>query len=316
MSSTRPGVLLLGFGGPEAGCCQRRPDCGAAPGCEAPCFVRRILGDDPAQEPRVAEVVEHYRHFGGFSPYNDLARQQAAAVRLELARRGRDLPATLGLRHWRPWTSDGAAALRTAGADAAVSVVLAPHRTKRSWDDYLADAAPALANAGLKDLGAVPPCGLAPGFIAAIQGRIREAASDWALSDAALLMTAHAIPVPAERSSPYRSEIAATAAAVANGLGFATVATGFQSAPSDSRVPWSSPLVADELTRLAAAGHRRVILCPIGFLVDHMEVLYDLDVEATQHALRLGLEVRRARCVNDHPAFISNLADDILAHLG
>jgi ferrochelatase len=109
------GLLILGFGGPTPGCCQRRPACAKTPGCEAECFVAGVLGDNPARAARIAEVAGHYHHFGGFSPYNELTERQAAALQAELLRRGRRLHIACGYRHWRPWAVDALRALGELG---------------------------------------------------------------------------------------------------------------------------------------------------------------------------------------------------------
>lgn len=299
------GVLLAAFGGPQPGCCGRRTDCARGPGCEAPCFVSGILGDDPAQAGRVAEVVSHYRHFGGYSPYNRLAAAQADALRGELARRGRRVQLELGFRHWTPWI--GEACQRLADCERVVGVVLAPHAAARSTDLYRT-AAP---RADIRWAGSFH---LHPGLAQATADRLRQATLGWSagrLNRAALLFTAHAIPQPAEVASGYRGLVAASAALAATAFGKPEHGVAYQSAPATSRVPWSTPAVSDALAALRDAGHEDVLLQPLGFLVDHIEVIYDLDVEAQYTAARLGLRLTRAATVGDHPAFIGALADTV-----
>jgi len=304
------GVLLAAFGGPQAGCCGRRADCARGPGCEAPCFVAGILGDDPAQAGRVAEVVAHYRHFGGQSPYNRLAAAQADALREELVRRGRRIQLELGFRHWTPWIKQ--ACERLAGCTRVAGLVLAPHAAGRSTDLYRSAATrPDICWTGMWHDH--------PGMARAVADRLRQATLGWdasRLERAALLFTAHAIPQPAERASGYRELVAASASLAATTFGHPAHHIAYQSAPGDSRVPWSTPSVAEALATLHAAGHEDVLLQPIGFVIDHIEVIYDLDVEAQQTAARLGLRLTRAATVGDHPAFIGALADaveDVLA---
>ncbi len=304
------GVLVAGFGGPQAGCCGRRSDCDRAPGCEATCFVSGILNDDPAQAGRIAEVVSHYRHFGGYSPYNRLAAAQADALRAELVRRGRRVRLELGFRHWSPWI--GQACERLADCTRIVGLILAPHAAGRSTDLYRSAAARA-------DIRWAGPYHAHPGLAAAVADRLRQATLGWGaerLDRAALLFTAHAIPQPAERASGYRELVAASAALAATAFGKPTHRIVYQSAPVDRRVPWSAPQISEMLAELRAAGVEDVLLQPIGFLVDHIEVLYDLDVDAQLTAARLGLRLTRAATVGDHPAFIAGLADTVEEALG
>lgn len=299
------GLLIAAFGGPQPGCCGRRSECPKGPGCEATCFVSGILNDDPAQTSRIAEVVAHYRHFGGFSPYNRLAAAQADALRGELARRGRQMQVELGFRHWNPWIRE--ACDRLQGCDRVVGLVLAPHAAARSTDLYRS-AAPR------EDIRWSGSFHDHPGLATATADRLRQATLGWSqqrLDRAALLFTAHAIPQPAERASGYRDLVALSARLAAEAFGKPDHQLAFQSAPATSRIPWSSPQVSQALADLRHLDHEDIVIQPIGFLVDHMEVLYDLDVEAQLQADRLGLRLTRAATVGDHPAFIAALADTV-----
>ena len=307
-------VLLCGFGGPTPGCCGRRSDCPQKDdGFEATCFVRKILGDDPQQEERVQEVVAHYRHFGGYSPYNERSEAQRLALEAELARRGTALRVELGFRNWPPWYEQGLATLHAAGCRNTLLSILAPHQGKRSWDDYIDEATAARAGMpqGPAIIGVAEPIYQHPGFIAALADRVRRAAQQLSGDDWALVMTAHAIPQPAERGV-YRPQVERSAELLRQHFPDHPWRLGFQSAPSSSRIPWSQPVVEDCLSELNTEGISRVVVIAIGFLVDHIEVRYDLDVELAEHAQQLGLEYQRAGCVDNHPLFISALADRIL----
>ncbi|MEK7413634.1 MAG: ferrochelatase [Planctomycetota bacterium] len=306
------GVLIAGFGGPTPGCCERLSVCDRKPGCEATCFVSGILGDDPAQAARVAAVAAHYQDVGGgFSPYNALAATQADALRSELRRRGRDVVVALGFRHWSPWIADACTTL--SGCQRTVGLMLAVHATGRTADAYR--AACTIPNitwtASLHDH---------PGMATAVAERLRAATIGWSadrLQRATLVFTAHAIPQPAERASGYREQVAVSATLAAQAFGKPEHRIAYQSAPPPGRVPWSTPQIGDMLNELAASGVKDVLLQPIGFLIDHMEVIYDLDVESQQQAKRLGLCLTRAATVGDHPAFIAAMAERIeQAHLG
>jgi ferrochelatase len=314
------GLLLLGFGGPTPGCCGRRAVCSKTAGCEAECFVAGILGDNPARMGRIHEVVHHYQATGGgFSPYNALTGQQATALAAELARQGAAMPVAMGFRHWTPWTRDGLAELQAKGCRRVGLLVMAPHQSSVSWDWYLkhaAEAADAIGDSAPELAAVVPPWWTLPGFIAGCAARIREATAGWdaaRFAAAELIFTAHAIPQPVETTSPYRQQFAETAALIAAALGHPQHRIAFQSQPSDSRVPWSAPTIESAIDAAKDAGATEVVVQACGFLVDHTEVLFDLDVEAKDHAAGLGLAFTRARCVHDHPEFIAGLAAAILA---
>ena len=315
----RDGLLLLGFGGPTPGCCGRRATCPRTPGCEAECFVAGILGDNPARVARVNEVASHYHDFGGFSPYNQLTAAQAEALGAELARRGRNVPIACGYRHWTPWTKDALAELGRQGCTRVLALIMAPHQSSVSWDWYLKHAAEAVEalGAGAPALvGVVEPWWNRPGFIAALAGRVREATVGWSperFAAAELIFTAHAIPEPVARTSRYCQQFAETAHLVAEALGHPRHTVAYQSGPGDSRIAWTGPDIVPVVQAAHAAGARDLVVQAAGFLVDHTEVLYDLDVEARGEAARLGVGFTRAACVHDHPAFIAMLADGVEA---
>jgi len=319
------GLLLLGFGGPTPGCCGRRATCPKTPGCEAECFVAGILGDNPARMGRISEVVHHYQETGGgFSPYHQLTARQAAALAEALAARGVTIPVALGFRHWTPWTKDGLMQLQAAGCRKVGLLIMAPHQSTVSWDWYLkhaAEAAEALGTgnpeANVPDhVAGVAPWWTMPGFSAANAAVLRAVTTGWSAerrAAATLIFTAHAIPQPVEITSPYRQQFSDSARLVAAAFGHPTHQIAFQSQPTDSRIPWSAPTIESAIDAAHAAGATDVIVQAIGFLVDHTEVLFDLDVETRARCAGLGLTYTRARCVHDHPDFINGLADAVVA---
>lgn len=314
------GLLLLGFGGPTPGCCGRRTTCPKTAGCEAECFVAGILGDNPARMGRIGEVVHHYQATGsGFSPFNELTQHQAHALAAALAERGLRIPVAMGFRHWKPWTRDGLAELQAAGCRQVGLLILAPHQSSVSWDWYLkhaAEAADAIGASAPELVAVVPPWWTLPGYITGNAAELRAATAGWGaerLAAAELIFTAHAIPQPVESTSPYRAQFAESARLVAESFGHPAHRIAFQSQPSDSRVAWSAPTIESVVDAAHAAGARDVLVQAIGFLVDHTEVLYDLDVETRARAQQHGMGYTRARCVHDHPAFIAGLADAVMA---
>ncbi|MBI3724609.1 ferrochelatase [bacterium] len=313
-------VLLVAFGGPTPGCCKERDPC---PG-EAYCFVHGILGTSPAREKRVREVAAHYKELGGFSPMNDLTLAQARELERALASRGLALPVVCGMRHWRPLVRDALAELASRGLSRPLAVIMAPHQSTVSWDWYVKVAGEAEDELGASSpriAGYLDPWFREEGFVRANAERVREATAGWDRSRfqaCGLVFTAHAIPKPVERTSPYVRQLGESAAAVARLLEKPAHEIAFQSQPGEggSSIPWSSPDVSETIEKLAREGKRDVVLCPIGFLCDHVEVLYDLDVAARGTACEHGLGYFRAGTVGSHPSFLGMLADRIAARVG
>lgn len=318
MSET--GLLLLAFGGPTPGCCGRRATCSKAPGYEAECFVSGVLGDQPGKAHRIATITAHYHQLGGFSPFNDLTLRQVSALRGELARRGRALPVACGFRHWPPWIGAALAELAAAGCRRVVPVVLSPFPTRSVGDAYLNAAAQTMEQvANAPELAApAAPFWNRPGFVTALADRVHATVADWPaerFAAAGLVFTAHAIPKRAEKTSPYRPAFAETARQVAAAMGHPDHLLAFQSQPDDGGA-WSEPTIKQVIEDAHRAGKRELVVQAVGFLVDHVEVLYDLDHEAAALAAGLGLGFHRAPCVGDHPAFIGTLADLVEEAIG
>ncbi len=303
-------LLLVGFGGPTPGCCQRHDSC---PG-EAYCFVEGIVGDAPSHAPRVKAVANHYIKLGGFSPFNELTFKQADALGAALKKRGGDLPIYVGMRNWTPYLHETLEKMSEQRHRNILAIIMSAYRSKASWERYQNDVIAAVETVGasalniryLEDLWH-----LRPGFINAIAERIRMACNDISESrfgKTALIFTAHAIPEVAARTSPYIKQFRQTASAVAEVLG-TDFDIAYQSAPDNPTVPWTGPDINDLIQKKKAAGVQDVIVSPIGFLCDHVEVLYDLDLEARATAEACGMNFIRAGTVGEHPEFINMLAD-------
>jgi ferrochelatase len=312
-------LLIVGFGGPTPGCCNRFSSC---PG-EAYCFVSGIFGDNPARKTRVEEVVEHYKALGGFSRFNEITEAQAAAVGDELKRRGIELSISVGYDHWMPHIADKVAEMASSGAREFITLVMAPHQSSVSWDGYLRrvgeglDALP--EDKRPRWAGVCEPMWNKPGFIEALGDRIQQAAgklgADLSDSSTGLVLSAHAVPMPIVHTSKYVDQIKETARLVADRVHSNNWIVGYQSAPTDSRIEWTKPYLEQAIDQLKESGARKVVAAPIGFLCDNVEVLYDLGVEGGAHAEKLELPFAAAEAVNTHPAFIRMLADNVEAAL-
>lgn len=298
-------VLLIGFGGPD-GMDDVRP------------FLANVLRGRAVPAERIEEVVQHYAQIGGRSPLTALTRRQADALATALAAAGRALPVYVGMRNWHPFLADTLAAMARAGHRRAVGIILAAQQNDASWGRYQRDVAAARAAVG----DAAPQVDFAPNwhahplFIDAVADCARAALATLPPArrrGVQLVCTAHSIPVALAAGAPYEAQLAVGAALVAERLGFAHHRLAYQSRSGSPREPWLEPDVATVLREEAARGTREVVVVPLGFVCDHVEVLYDLDVEARQVAADLGLGFTRAAAVNDHPSFIRMLAAVVAA---
>ncbi len=299
-------IILLGFGGPT------KPH-------QIMPFLRITTRGRGIPRERLEEVEHHYQELGGGSPYNALTFKQAVALKRKLRDEyGVKLPVYVGMRNWHPFMHRVVRCMNKAGRKKAVTFSLAAHRSSSSGDRYRQD----LAKAVEMNWGRSPEFVHIgedwyddPLFLEANAARIEEATGyargQWPV-DVPVVFTAHSIPVPAARAAPYVQDIKASCQGVAALLGTENWVLAWQSKSGDGRVPWLDPDINDVLRELSAKGVKEVVVQPIGFLHDHVEVLFDLDTEARETAAELGLKFHRAGTVGDHPAFIEMLARKVL----
>ena len=318
MTQTTTELLLVAFGGPTPGCCERYETC---PG-EADCFVSGIFGHNEARRDRIAEVVAHYQELGGYSDFNAYTEQQAEALSAELARRGQPMRVRCGYHHWNPYVRDVIAEMTEDGVTDLVALIMAPHQSSVSWDLYLRIVGEGIQQAGEQAprvVGVIDPWWNMAGFIDALAARIDAAAeamaADLNAPETGLLLTAHAIPQPVSRTAPYCKQVEETAALVAQHLGVETYTVAYQSQPSVSTIPWTGPSVEESIAAFAEAGKTKIVSAAIGFLCDNIEVKYDLGIEGQRSAEAHGIAFTRAESVHSHPAFIRLLADQVEAKL-
>lgn len=297
MESAFDAVMLIGFGGPT------RPD-------EVRPFLDNILRGRPVGPARIEEVVAHYDRIGGRSPYNELTLRQAAALGRELAGAGTALAVVVGMRNWSPYIFETLADLDRAGGRRVLGFIMSAFQCEASWERYQEAVAEARACVGRScpEVEYVAPWSGDPLFIEAAAARIADAAAvltPGARRDAQLIFTAHSIPVAMAAKSPYVDQATDAARRVAATLAIENWTLAFQSRSGDPREPWLEPDIRDALRAIRS---RDAVVMPLGFLCDHVEVLYDLDIEAAEVARAAGVRMIRAATVGDHPAFIRMMA--------
>lgn len=282
-------VLLMAYGSP-ASADDIRP------------YLEDIREGRPVSDAAVAELTERYRRIGGRSPLDEITERQRAALERELG-----LPVYVGMKHWRPRISEAVDAALEHGAERIVGVVLAPHYSTLSIAGYLERLEAALD--GRADLRFVESWHDLQPLIDVLADRVGG-------TDAHVVFTAHSLP---ERilaaDDPYRDQLLETSRLVAERAGLERWSFAFQSA-SPTGEPWLRPDILEELDNLYERGVRSVLVCPVGFVSDHLEILWDLDVQARERAAELGLELDRIESLNDDPAFIRTLAQLVRSTLG
>lgn len=293
-------VLFVGFGAP------RKVE-------DVMPFLRLVVRGRGVPAERLAEVAHHYELIGG-SPYNALAYRQAVALKRRLRDEyGIPLPVYTGMRNWHPFLHDVVRSMNLRGRKRAAGVILASHRTSTSLERYRLDVTRAVQmNGGLgPEVEYLGPWFDDPLFLEANAARVEEATGwrrgEWP-AGVPVIFTAHSIPESMAAGSPYIEDLNASCSGVASILGLAEWSLVYQSRSGDGRVPWLEPDINDVIRELAGRGAREVVVQPIGFLHDHVEVLFDLDVEAQATAREAGISLHRAGTVGDHPAFIDMLA--------
>ncbi len=256
-------------------------------------YLEDIREGRPVSDEAVEELTARYRGIGGRSPLDEITERQRAALERELG-----IPVHVGMKHWRPRIAEAVEAARAGGAEVLVGVVLAPHYSALSIAGYRERLE---AAAGGMELRFVESWHDHGPYLDVLADRVRGA-------DAHVVFTAHSLP---ERilamGDPYRDQLLETSRLIAERAGIDRWSFAFQSASATGEA-WLGPDILEELDALFARGVRKVLVAPIGFVSDHLEILWDLDIEARERAAELGLELDRIESLNDDPAFIRALA--------
>jgi protoporphyrin/coproporphyrin ferrochelatase len=278
----KPAVVLMAYGSPSDQA-DIRP------------YLEDIRSGRPVSDEAVEELTERYRRIGGRSPLDDVTERQRAVLERELG-----IPVLVGMKHWRPRIGEAVERALAGGADAIVGLVLAPHYSRLSIDGYRERLEEALD--GRADVRFVESWHTHEPYLAVLADRVRG-------TDAHVVFTAHSLParILAE-GDPYRDQLLETSQLVAEQAGLDSWSFAFQSASATGE-PWLGPDILEELDRLHGRGVEHVFVCPIGFVSDHLEILWDIDVEASERAAELGLQLERIESLNDDPAFVRGLAE-------
>jgi len=309
-------ILLASFGGPEG-----QDD--VIP------FLRNVTRGRGIPEERLEEVAHHYRAFGGISPINEQNRRLKVALETELARRGIDLPVLWGNRNWAPYLSDALSEANERGLTKLIAIGTSAYSSYSSCRQYREDYANALETTGLAgviEIDKVRQFFDHPGFVEPFIEGVRAGLADVVASgiapaDTRVLFSTHSIPLAdAEKSGPdggaYQAQHLAVAEVVMAAVTGRVAEIGwdlvYQSRSGPPTQPWLGPDVNDRIRELAAAGTKAVVIVPLGFVSDHMEVKWDLDTEAMETATELGLFAVRVPTPGVHPAYVSGLVDLVL----
>lgn len=304
-------VLIIGFGGPTD------------PKMIRP-FLDNVLRGRPVPKERYEQVVRQYEMIGGYSPYNENTFRQAKALGKQLNSSALPVSIYVGFRNWDPTMKDALQKMADEGRQSAVGFILAAHRSEASLGRYQQEIEEAREQVGPKapEVTYTKAWFDHPLFLDAVAARVREVLPKEALPPdsnqgekkgevvrSALIFTAHSLPQSLADRSPYVEDIRASAQGVAARLGITDWSLAYQSRSGNPRDPWLEPDINVRIRQKAEEGYRQVVLVPIGFLCDHVEVLFDLDHQAQNTAQEVGLKFLRAPTVGDHPKFIEMMAE-------
>ena len=289
------GVLVMAYGGPN------NLD-------EVEPYLLDVRGYRPTSPEIIHEVRERYREIGGRSPILEQTQFQADALESALNKNGNEFKAFVGMRHWHPFIKDVLAEMSRQGIEQAVSVVMAPHSSRMSIGAYYQRLDE--ANSPI-EFARIENWHLQPGYIQALANRVCDTLERFpaeARADVPVIFTAHSLPEKIlEWNDPYPVQLHETVSAVIKKLGSQPHEFAYQSAAISS-IPWLGPDAGNVIERLASEGKKQILLCPIGFVCEHVEILYDIDIVYQNLAKSLGVRLERIEMLNTAPEMIDGLA--------
>jgi len=292
------GVLVMAYGGPNA------LD-------EVEPYLMDVRGGRLTAPEIIHEVRERYRAIGGRSPILERTQAQAAALVAALNHNGQTFKTFVGMRHWRPYIKEALAEMATAGITRAVGLVMAPHYSRMSVGAYFKKVDEAQSPIEIACIERWP---LLPGYLDALADRVRAALEKFPAvvrATVPIIFTAHSLPQRIlEWNDPYPDELRATVAAVMERLGPHLHMFAFQSAAMTPD-PWLGPDAGEVIARLAREGHKHVLIAPVGFVCEHVEILYDVDIVFKRQAESLGVKLERIEMLNTAPRMMAGLAEQV-----
>lgn len=300
---TKKGVLILAYGSPES-----------VDGME--CYLSDIRGGRPMSNEFVEEFRHRYSLIGGKSPLTELTFEQARQTGAELQRRGFDWPVYVGMRHWSPWIKDTVVQMHLNGIEEAAVIVMAPHYSRMSIGKYWDKVNEAQSSLGSSiNFSMVHSWYQQPKFLQAVENHVRvgfEKFEPEVRDKVKLVFTAHSLPARLlNMGDPYDNELKDNAKIVAERLGDVDWMFSYQSA-AETGEPWLGPQIEEVVVDLADQGYQYMLVAPIGFVCDHVEILYDIDIEAKQLADERGVQLERIESMNASPLFIEAVVEAIL----
>lgn len=307
LKPTYDAILVVSFGGPEG------PD-------DVLPFLENVLRGKNVPRERMLEVAEHYYHFGGRSPINEQNRALIAALEAELKAHGPHLPIYWGNRNWHPLLPDTVQKMERDGVKRALAFVTSAYGSYSGCRQYLEDIERARLTVG-EGSPVIDKIRLFynhPIFVDIMRDRVQTALQEFPAerrSRIPILFTAHSVPVSMAQASPYEEQLRETCRLVSEGVGREEFRLVYQSRSGPPSQPWLEPDVCEAIRELHDAGGRELIVVPIGFLSDHMEVLYDLDTEARNLCRELGMTMVRAGTASGHPQFAAMVRELIVERL-
>lgn len=296
---TKKAVLIMAYGTPGSVDRMR-------------CYLADIRGGRPMSEEFVEEFKHRYELIGG-SPLTHLTYEQAKKTAAELQRRGYDWPVYIGMRHWSPWIKDAVGQMHLHGIEEAVGLVMAPHYSKMSVGRYWAkiEEAQQIYGAAI-NFSFVDSWYQQPKFLQALENHIRVGLEKFppeVRQQVKIIFSAHSLPARLiKMGDPYDDQLKDNAKIMAERLGNVDWMFSYQSA-AETGEPWLGPQIEDVVVDLAQQGYKYVLVVPIGFVCDHVEILYDIDLEAKHLAEKNGLQLERIESMNSTPLFIEAIAD-------
>lgn len=301
-------VLVMSFGGPEA------PD-------EVVPFLENVTRGRNIPRERLEEVGEHYYMFGGRSPINDQNKELIAALEEELAEHNLNLPVYYGNRNWHPMIEDTLRQMRDDGVKRAIAFFTSGFSCYSGCRQYREDVmrAQEVVGEGAPEVDRLRLFFNHPGFLEPVAQSIRDALKNWdeaERDDVHLVFTAHSIPMGMARNSAYEAQLKESCRIVAEDLLDTTnYALVYQSRSGPSHMPWLEPDILDYMTEMHEQGKNNLVIMPIGFISDHMEVVFDLDTEARQLADEIGMKMVRAQTIHDEKPFVQMIRELIVERM-